>query len=34
VLPDEELRCPNKDLKWSGYVKDLGVWGRKEDDGF
>jgi hypothetical protein len=34
VLLDEELGCPNKDLKWARHVEDLSVWGRKEDYGF
>jgi len=30
---DEELRCPDKDLKWASHVEDLTVGRRKKDNG-
>ena len=33
-LLDEELRCPDKDLKWASHGEDLTAWRRKKDNGF
>ena len=34
VLLDEELRCPDKDLKWARHIEDLTARRRKKDNGF